>query len=356
MSGHPGYAGGVGPADEHAAYAERAVLDRHLRRVWALPGTALGVSTWPAGGSHRSFLCWDYWWQAHLLDALVDAQLRAPSEPRRTTIAALVRGHRVRNLGRWTNDYHDDMAWLGLALLRAAGVGVVRRRAVAVLARTLRDAADDSPGVALPWRRGDTVRNVPANGTAGLLLARLGDVVRAEAVADWIDSELLDAGSGLVLDGVRDGQPPDRAVYTYCQGIVLGLETELAVRTGGPRHAARVARLVAAVAEHLSPGGVLQGCGTGDGGLFAGITARYLAVVAVHLPGRDAPARQARELARQLVRASAQAAWAHRASEPAQGRFGVEWSLPATQAPADLSVQLSAGTLLEADADLCRRR
>lgn len=338
--------------DDRAAYAERAVLDRHLRRVWGLPGTALGRSAWPAGAAERTFLRWDYWWQAHLLDALLDAQLRAPGADRGRQVRALVRGHRLRNLGRWTNDYYDDMAWLGLALLRAADLGLPSRPAVAVLARTLRRAADASPDVAMPWRRGDTVRNVPANGTAGLLLARLGDVQRAQAVADWIERELLDAGTGLVLDGIRDGQPPDRAVYTYCQGVVLGLETELAVRTGHGRHGARVGRLVTAVADGLAPGGVLQGCGTGDGGLFAGITARYLALVAVQLPGRDAQARRTRELARQLVGTCADAAWQHRSTGPA--RFGAQWDRPAGAAPADLSVQLSAWILLEADAALHR--
>ncbi len=63
---------------ERAALAERAVLGRHARRVWAVPGTALGVNSWPPSGPHRLFLGWNYWWQAHLLDCLVDAQIRDP--------------------------------------------------------------------------------------------------------------------------------------------------------------------------------------------------------------------------------------------------------------------------------------
>ena len=68
------------------------MLTRHVRRLWALPGTALGVVRLPATPSTRLFGRWDYWWQAHLLDALVDAQLRAPSERRRRQVAAVVRG------------------------------------------------------------------------------------------------------------------------------------------------------------------------------------------------------------------------------------------------------------------------
>lgn len=339
--------------EQAASIAEQAVLGRHLRALWGLPGTRLGRVAWPAGPVDRSFLRWDYWWQAHLLDCLVDAQVRAPGARRQRQIAALIRGHRLRNLGRWTNDYFDDMAWLGLALLRAAAVGVPHHRGVSVLARTLQDAADASPGPAMPWRRGDTVRNVPANGAAAVLFARIGDLARAEAIADWIDAVLVEPGHGLVLDGVVDGRPPDPQLYTYCQGLVLGLETELAARTGRARHVARVARLVHVVADRMAPGGVLQACGTGDGGLFAGITARYLALVVTSLPDPDARAREARAVARDLVRSSADAAWAHRTVVGGLPRFGADWAAPAA-APPDLSVQLSAWMLLEADDALSR--
>ena len=48
---------------------------------------------------------WNYWWQAHLLDCLVDAQRRAPQPWRAVEIAALARTVRLRNLGSWTNRY-----------------------------------------------------------------------------------------------------------------------------------------------------------------------------------------------------------------------------------------------------------
>lgn len=339
---------GVAHSEQHRVEsAESAILGRHLRRVWAVPGTALGVVSWPGDVADRAFVRWNYWWQAHLLDCLVDAQLRAPNRQRRRLMKAVTRGLRLRNLGAWTNAYYDDEAWLGLALLRASAVGVPRQRAVEVLAGALGSAARAAPAVALPWRRGDTYRNVPANAPAGLLLARLGQLRPAQTIADWIDTELVDSDSGLVLDGVYDGQLPNRALYTYCQGAVLGLETELALRTGHPRHAARVCRVVAAVQERMATEGVLHGCGTGDGGLFAGIAARYLALVAANLPGIGPAQRHARAVAGELVRASAHAAWAHRWPAADQPRFGADWSVPADDPPSDLSVQLSAWMLLE---------
>src|SRR5215207_7070435 len=99
-----------------AASAEAAVAARHLKRLWGLPGTQLGVVAWPATREYRRFGVWHYWWQAHLLDNLVDAQLRDPQPMRENKIRRQIRSHHMRNTLRWINDYYDDMAWLALAL------------------------------------------------------------------------------------------------------------------------------------------------------------------------------------------------------------------------------------------------
>ena len=76
-----------------------------------------------------------------------------------------------------------------------------------------------------------------------------------------------------------------RAQYTYCQGVVLGLETELAARTEDARpRASACTGWSPRSRDNMAPDGVIQGAGGGDGGLFDGITARYLALVATTLP------------------------------------------------------------------------
>jgi predicted alpha-1,6-mannanase (GH76 family) len=355
-----------------AATAETAVTQRHLKRLWALPGTQLGVVSWPSDRNDRLFAIWHYWWQAHLLDCLIDAQLRDPQPERRTKINRQIRSHRVRNGFSWINNYYDDMAWLALALERAARlVGVERRRALPKLTDQFVKAWVPEDGGGIPWRKQDQFFNAPANGPAGIFLARYGDRLRrAEQMGDWIDRTLIDPETHLAFDGIKAGSLV-RAQYTYCQGVVLGLETELAARTDSDarqRHAARVHRLVAAVNEHMAPSGVLQGGGRGDGGLFAGITARYLALVATALPGERAEDVAARDTARKIVLASAKSAWDYRQTVKGLPVFGAFWDRDAELpteggddaqsvadavsssevAERDLSVQLSGWMLMEA--------
>lgn len=360
---------------DRAGAAEAAVTARHVRPLWGIPGTALGVVGWPAVKRERTFGTWHYWWQAHLIDLAVDAAVRTPTDDEldqfgreRRRVVRLTRTHRLRNLTGWTNNYFDDMAWLGLALERAQRhLYIDHRDAVTTLADEVLHAWQPELGGGIPWRRRDNFYNTPANGPAALLLARIGKVWRAQEMADWIDTTLVDPDTGLVFDGIRNGVV-DRAVYTYCQGVVLGLETELAVQLDDDRHRARVHRLVEAVDSELTDRSVIVGGGGGDGGLFNGILARYLAMVAATLPVHGPDDIRARAAARRIVLASAEAAWENRLQIEGLPLFGRDWSLPARLpgfsgsvarfaggtvresaiAERDLSVQLGGWMLMEA--------
>lgn len=348
-------------APDRAAASERAVRQRFLRRLWAFPGTRLGAITWPTRWSHRFFLGWHYWWQAHLLDCLVDAQLRDPSAERAKVASAFVRGALIRNGFGFTNRYYDDMAWWALALHRAEEV-FGRRFPIEPILRASLDAI--RPDGVLPWRFGDNFINAPANGPVAILLARCGFHDQARDITEWIYHHLL-LDNGLIADGAREVNGElklDDTIYSYCQGVVLGAELE----APGPESQVRIAELTKAIAEKLTVNGVLKGHDGHDGGLFTGILVRYLAMVAARAD--DAPTR---DLARQLVSTSAEIAWDN-AIDPGDGLplFGHEWIQPAIQptggrsrrieggvvpsavAERDLSVQLSGWMLMEAAATL----
>jgi predicted alpha-1,6-mannanase (GH76 family) len=344
---------------ERAGIAERAVLRRHLRRfAGVVPGTRIGRIRWPRRVP-ASPAPWHYWWQAHLLDCLVDAQLRSPEQRRARTIATLARSVRLRNAGSWLNRYYDDIAWLGLAIQRA---GVLARRsapsALAAITDRLHEGWTEHGGGGIWWRRDDDFKNAPANGPAAILLARDGQVQFAAAIADWMTETLVDPDSGLVRDGVRvapDGsiRAVEGFIYTYCQGVHLGACVELAERDGHQRWTDRAVAIVDAMTHRLAdPAGVLPGSEGGDGGLFAGITARYLADAALRRPELSGPAAR-------VVMANAEAAWNGRAEIGGGPVFAADWHRPAPEPrpgvpEADLSVQLGGWMLLEAAARLQR--
>ena len=284
-----------------AGVAERAVLDRSVRRLWGLPGTALGVPGSPPVPIERLLLRWNHWWQSHLLDTVQDAQARDPRPARARLLGRLYRTMLWRTPGL-LNSYYDDLGWFALAVQRhgalPGGGQIVRRIGGRLLA-----ARHPTLG-GVRWRVGDEFANAPATGPAALLLARAGAVEVAGELLDWLHDR-LGRPDGLLADGVRpDGRVED--VWTYNQGVVLGVELELA-RRGHPRSGDRIGPLVVAVEERLSDAGVLRGHGGGDGGLFTPILTRYLALVAVDLPSWAPDATETRDRCRRLVLGTAEA-------------------------------------------------
>lgn len=337
-----------------AAAAERGILRRHLQRVAVWPVGWLARTAHPAAAGNLWHSPLHYWWQAHALDCLVDAELRAPSAARRRVIRQWPRAQYVRNGLRWTNDYFDDIAWFGLALERAGRLGLGNRRGLAAIVERLEGGWIDDDLGGVRWRVGDDFRNAPTNGPAAVLLGRVGRRASSERILTWMRNTLR-REDGLLLDGIRPGSVHE-VIFTYCQGLHLG-----ALLEHGDLDEAAV--VVAGIQRELTDDNVLRGTGGGDGGLFAGITARYLALAAASaVPG-----------ARDIVEASAEAAWTNRATTHEGVFFGPRWNAPARvptrddalglrQTPdgvtgaavpeRDLSVQLSGWMLLEAAATL----
>lgn len=245
---------------------------------------------------------WHYWWQAHALDATVDAVARTGDAAAGERVAAHVAGIVRRNGGRIPNDYYDDMAWMALALLRADEVaGVDTRVLVAELWTDIQQGWDGRHG-GVVWRRGDTYTNTPANAPSAILAARLhrrhgrtADLDWARRIADWQQTTLVDPATGVVWDGIHpETDPgPSRDLYTYNQGTVIGAEVELFRLTGDRDHLTRARRTAAATLERFTDPatGLLPPEGDGDGGLFKGILVRYLADLLLADPEDDAGSR-----------------------------------------------------------------
>ncbi|MGM7776045.1 glycoside hydrolase family 76 protein [Arthrobacter sp. KNU-44] len=367
-----------------ADHAARSVTRHFGRRLLLLPGTHLAASVRPS--TRFPGQPWNYWWQAHYVDCLVDAGLRelasgsrfdGGDRPSAGELASrLVTTIRLRNFVRYVNSYYDDMAWLALAVLRldslAGRAHKPGRRRNARLQKILSPrfelASTDDMGGGTFWSTKRDFKNTPATAPVALHFARTGKQDRAQRLLDWLDATLFEPTRGLYLDGVwiKEGKLVlAEEIYTYNQGPVLGALLEL----GGDANLGRAAALVASVAEHLTVPGpsdgpgrlVLRGEGTGDGGLFTGILVRYLALAAgdVRLPSVT------RITAGHLVLNTAEAVWAGRTVRTDAANwtsvkdddgwliFSTEPQRPAAETypegtAVELSSQLQAWMLLEA--------
>ena len=368
--------------------AARAVTGLFGQRLLFLPGTHIAETRQPSSPLTNLARPWHYWWQAHYLDCLVDAGRReldggGSSAGTGTRSVAwqparrLLTGIRLRNFFTVVNNYYDDMAWLALSALRLDQLaGDLRKPGRQRIARILQDLArqfdagcTDDLGGGTFWSTKRDFKNTPATAPVALFYARTGRPEKAQALLDWLDSRLFEPEQGLYRDGLRitpGGEVVlESSIYSYNQGPVLGALLEL----GGAANLARAASVVAAVGQHLTvpastpgDGRVLRCEGTGDGGLFTGILARYLALAAVD---RRLPA-EARAKAAELVQNTAEAFWAGRrtasARKPLAGNggrtiFSSLAELPAVSsypagAAVELSTQLQAWMVLEAAASI----
>ncbi len=356
----------AGRADESA----RSVIPRFGARAWGLPGTHLGAISSPR--PPRGEWTWNYWWQAHYLDVLVDAgrrHIRSGDEPGARAYERLARRlvdtMWLRNGGRFTNDFYDDMAWLWLAVGRLEGwrqeagwpSSWRSRQLLRVLSSRMGQGQTGDLGGGVFWTRRHDRKNVPASAPAAIGWARSGDVERARQVVAWVFATLFDEDRGLALDTIwLDGRVDD-TVYSYNQGVLLG--ALLAI--GDEWALSRAAALVGSVARHLcvpgSPGStVLRAFGDGDAGLFTGILARYLAEAAL----TQALPVPVREQAAALVGASAESWWQGSVlvDVPRRGRvfpvdptapLQVEGTLPSSL---EFSPQVQGWTIVEAAASV----
>ncbi len=306
---------------ERAAEASRVLVDVYWDERRRLFRTGSARRTWWNVGP------WHYWWQAHALDALV---LAGDLDRAGRLVTGILR----RGGGRVTNNYYDDMAWLGLALhgLVTAGRPDGAGELVAELMASLRTGIAPEHG-AVVWRRGDSYLNVPANAPVAILAARTGDEALARQLTTWLHANLV-TPDGVVYDGLHPGADVDTTGWSYNYGTVAGADVALGELDRACRVATAATRLVRA-------DGVLPDEGPGDRSLFKGIFARYLGTLLAAAPD---------EALRDLLRRNAIAAWAARSP---RGLVGPDWNRRPERA-VELSAHLSGVLLFHTVAALDR--
>lgn len=303
----------------------------------------------------------NYWWNAHALDVLVDAYERTEDDAYVQRMKSLLNGIEAKNNGQFPNEYYDDMEWLALASLRAyeATEDEAFLDAVNILWEDIKTGMNDNQGGGIAWRKSQLdYKNTPANAPAIILAARLyqlqgneEDLEIARSLYSWLKSTLVDPATGIVWDGINsdgDGQINKSWLFTYNQGTFIGAAEELYQTTGEQAYLADAVHTADATinSPELSPGGILKNENQGDGGLFKGILVRYLMqlIVQPNLAETD------RNRYVDFLQHNAQTLYTQGVSRPSL-MISPDWqSMPG--ATTDFSTQLSGLMLMEAMAKL----
>ncbi|WP_255987279.1 RICIN domain-containing protein [Chitinolyticbacter albus] len=233
----------------------------------------------------------NYWWNAHALDTLVDAyqRTRDPAYPPR--LKALLQGIRSKNGNTYRNTYYDDMEWLGLASLRAHEL--TGDNEYLQVAEELWGYIKGGYSSGLfSWNSdcAPACKNTIASTPAIILGARLyglrggaADLALIQEAYGNVRRLQVDPASGAVWDSVSlvTGEA-NKARYSYNQGMYIGAGLELYKLTGNRAYLDDALKTANWALTGFTQNGMLFAgeSGSGDGGLFKGILVRYLALLA----------------------------------------------------------------------------
>jgi predicted alpha-1,6-mannanase (GH76 family) len=302
----------------------------------------------------------NYWWNAHALDVLVDAYNRTKDAKYLTKMDNLLAGCYVKNGNTYWNTFYDDMEWWALACLRA--YDATKDEKYKTMARQywtwIKVGWSDVKNGGIAWASGSKdSKNACSNAPAVIIAAKLyqldnnpDDLVWAKKIYTWLKTYVVEPARGVVWDAY--GNTNEDNIYTYNQGTWLGAGLELYKITNEQVYlndAVRNANYVMNDQVRFSPKGVLKGENTGDGGLFKGIFIRYM----VQLVLRGVLDDYTRELYVSYLKNNGQSLYTKATRFP-EHTFGADWANKPGSKVSDSSVQLSGLMLFEALDELKR--
>ncbi|HEY8896904.1 MAG TPA: glycoside hydrolase family 76 protein [Niastella sp.] len=296
----------------------------------------------------------DYWWNAHALDVLVDGYIRTKDRAYTTRMKELLTGMHKKNGDKWENNYYDDMEWLAIACIRAyeATKDTRFKNLARELWTMIKTGWSDVHGGGIMWAKDHpNSKNSCANGPAIIIAARLyklnkniDDLNWAKKIYNWQLATLIDTARSLAYDNYDNRK--ESAMYTYNQGTWLGGALELYTITKDKQYlqaAIRNADYVINDTQRFSPNGILKGEGSGDGGLFKGIFIRYF----VQLIQKGRLNNYTKSLYLKYLKANGESLLTKATYRP-EYLFGSNWVTIPASPKMDCSIQLSGIMLLEA--------
>ncbi|MDD3788140.1 MAG: glycoside hydrolase family 76 protein [Petrimonas sp.] len=239
-----------------ADMADRSTLD-FVRGFWN--NNAKHFNNSVTGTINR----YDYWPEAHALDVIIDAYLRSNDSKYYQIIYDFYEGVKRKNGNTFKNSFYDDMAWHGLAHLRAFEATSDARYETSArdLWKWVLEGWDDNGG-GIKWNdQPGSVPGVPSTGPATIIGVRrwvkYGDTEKigginnlewAKRMYEWMREARHDPVTG----GVYDDLDNKSGAWNYNAGTFLGSAMELYDVTGEQRYLTDAIRTADWTLENLS--------------------------------------------------------------------------------------------------------
>ena len=306
----------------------------------------------------------NYWWNAHMLDVLIDGYQRTGDESYLPKMKSLLEGIKIKNGNKYENAFIDDMEWLGIACLRAYKLtnDEQYKEVADLLWEEVKKGWSDVHGGGIAWKT-DTPnsKNACSNGPAAIFALYLYEIDQdqedlewAKKIYQWLNDTLVDPESGLVWDNIdyQDGEAVINRdwIFTYNVGTYIGAANLLHQATGEEMYLEDAIKSASSVVApgQITTGGVLKNEGQGDGGLFKGILVRYFTQLTLNPNTPD----DKQEEFKEFIQFNAETLY-HNGLTTA-GLAGPNWN-DEPSGRVDLSTQLSGVMLMEAKALLDRQ-
>lgn len=235
---------------------------------------------------------YNYWWQAHAIDAMTDAFMRTGKQIWRMRAMQLKKGmYTAYDAGRqdlW-NSFYDDMEWMAIACLRGYEHFTINNGEWLKEAKQLFEwiwgGWSDVNGGGIAWNSGSGInsKNSCSNAPAIIVAARLYKITgeehyleKAKMIYEWMLTHSR-FDDGFIKDG--PGNEQRGWAFSYNQGTWVGGLLELFKITKEEKYREIAVDLMdkSLDGRWYSPDGIMREQGYGDGGLFKGIYIRYIA-------------------------------------------------------------------------------
>ncbi|TKC07130.1 glycoside hydrolase family 76 protein [Pedobacter frigoris] len=306
---------------------------------------------------------YDYWPEAHGLEVMLDAYARTKNDIYKQKIYDFYEGVKAKNNKSFYNNYYDDMAWHGVAHLRALEItGDARYETSATqLWKWILEGWNDFDGGGIAWNHENNTagksKGVPSNGPAAIIAAKrwqkygesekingFNNLEWLSKIYNWIKENRVVQQSGRVFENIND----KNGDWTYNAGTYMGAALEYYKITGNKVYlndAIKTAdwatsTLVNANNKVLSDWAEQE---DHDVNLFKGIFVRYLTQLIRH---KDLP-EASRKRYVNFLKNSGQLLWTNGTTKSPVVLFGYHWWQAPTTGKAGLRAQISGAALME---------